>query len=321
LGRSGQYWRFWSYQNGLYQKKWYGRFRQRLKRNFHCCLLLAVSSIFVNSSAYAYYPAIHESLTKLAIERYNHCQSTLGLPEFNLTLANLISEANSHEDTQFIFKRILNWHFYDVNKEEKKLLFFDTRLHRHFNALELSLLSRPPDMTERGRLLGALLHYIQDVSVPAHVAPIFHPRLELPAQDSFDEYPVAQLWQNRENLEKNITCPQFNRDLQATIDATDQYNRLLDRVALQTRVAITQPIADLPVTWNAFWLTGEKGEFGEYGIAGNHFGEQVSIPCAESICKIEAGDKIYVEFAFVQHRLAIQASVDAIYLMLSLANK
>ena len=85
-----------------------------------------------------------------------------------------IAENDAGEDT-YLSKapaRIFNWHFYSPDKEEEKKYWLVNRsMVGLVRAIERQIsTSRRFD----SRLAGGALHFIEDVTVPAHVAPVFH---------------------------------------------------------------------------------------------------------------------------------------------------
>src|SRR4029434_1052673 len=69
----------------------------------------------------------------------------------------------------------------------------DTRMHHHFNDLSRELTDEPPETSEADAYaeLGRVISYLQDMTSPAHVVPVFYNRWwRLSMSDSFNGYRV-----------------------------------------------------------------------------------------------------------------------------------
>ena len=87
-----------------------------------------------------------------------------------------------------------------------------------------------------------------------------------------------------ERLERTLAnrCSElvaFAEVLQAP-DARPGLQQLLEATAQETIVSVRAPIEGLPTQWTAFWQFGAADEFGNYGPAGNKFGERTSFAVA-----------------------------------------
>jgi hypothetical protein len=111
---------------------------------------------------------------------YEYCRKYTGYKALPPQAANVLIRSNSFEDLA-IWVKAFNWHFYHPEKMlgGGSLGLGQGSLWKRFQKLE-----KRAQMKKSLYALGGLIHYIQDVTNPAHVAPVFHT-----ARDSFDNYP------------------------------------------------------------------------------------------------------------------------------------
>ena len=276
---------------------------------FLCCLML-----FCSSPLFAYEPDQHKLLSSLSIKLFNQCLSD---EMYSLVIDDQvaldISEADAGEDTYLskAAKRVFNWHFYNphlesrqqygpINRSMSKMLSdieSDIRAADHFIA----------------RLAGSALHFIEDVTVPAHVMPVFHgplpPLFLLGAtgmygpriiHDTVDDWPVAYqhfLIEIDQLSERDSLClrlfsnePQllFN-NLPKKGDIAVKRNPVLffvKNTALLTLHALDQNTPGCTLQWRFFWdydyhhdyFTGYRNEWDDrvnigFGDSGTLVGE------------------------------------------------
>ena len=261
--------------------------------------------------AAAYKPEMRQKLTFSAARRFNRCVEGTDIPRLSaLEVRNLV-RGNVDEADRNVFRRTARWNYYDrARLEDRRLLWtIETRMHGRFSSIRSDMLAADGirDM-ERYRYLGVLAHYLQSVSIPADVVPIFHPRpWRWPAGDRFSNYPVDE--EALESAPDGLCAA-----LLGTPD-DETFETLLDGTAAQTMAAIRSPIADMQATWHAFWEEDEPGRFGSYGEAGNTFGRDARFRCGEERCLLLTGDPIYDEFARRQHELAVLATMRGVLLL------
>ncbi|HSG88729.1 MAG TPA: hypothetical protein VLA56_05930 [Pseudomonadales bacterium] len=280
----------------------------RTLRALFLSILLPV--LLAPALAQAYREQTLQDLTFLAAKRFNRCVEGTPIPRLTaLQVRNLVRGNLSEADKNW-FRNAANWRFYDRSGQDSRRVLWtiDTRFHDRFDAIVESVLAVETAGSERYRNLGVLLHYMQTVTIPADVVPIFHPRpWRWPAGDRFTQYPM-----DAEELASTLG------DLCAEVLATpadESFETLLDRTAAATIEAIRAPIADMDRSWHAFWEEDEPGRFGSYGDAGNSFGRQARFPCGEETCLLLDDDPIYQDFALSQHRLAVLATMRAMLVL------
>lgn len=279
----------------------------RLLSQLSIALLLALLA----HGAGAYESETRQQLTFLAAKQFNECVAGTKVPRLTaLQVRYLVRGSLSEGDPGFVDGSV-NWQFYDrSNQSTPRVLWaIDTRMHARFDALAAEVFA--DDLEEdmpRFERLGEVVHYLQAVTVPANVVPIYHPRRwRWHSADAFTEYPL-----DRDALRERLD--QVCVELLATPE-TEGLSTLLDSTAAVTIANIRAPIADMNATWQVFWREGEAGEFGSYGPAGNSFGREAEFPCRSERCRLLADDPIYAEFALRQHRLAVVSTMRAMLVL------
>lgn len=174
------------------------------------------------------------------------------------------------------------------------------------------------------REIGRVLHYIDDMAVPAHVVPVFHPYVRLSSpyfcSDPFDKYEI-QLTEN--SLKRELNCEEIAESVSSLPLATDALWELLEQAANDTHAHINQSICGKDTWKEIFWpevkfpflealgLDDFYLWFGNY--AQNNFGvEGVVVTCINENGE-ESRNQIrlpaYEKFAEIRHKVAIFTSV------------
>jgi hypothetical protein len=187
------------------------------------------------------------------------------------------------EDESPLIKRYFNWHFYDAYKDEasamgRSITGARKSLHHIFNERADSLIEalKKKQKDNTYEYTGRLLHYIQDMTVPVHVAPIYHYKyLWFDKSDYFDEMPE---WGTTPFKQTIDICIIEKVDI---ADAKERFNAILDKTANGTRNRIKEDILVQDghrlkgKTWEEFWVlrnpdddhkySGTKPGFAPYG--------------------------------------------------------
>lgn len=290
---------------------WGGKWRPRTGR--YCHMLLWLVLVAAAPATLGYVSDTRQQLTFLAARQFNHCVDGTSVPQLTaLEVRNLV-RGNLAESDAGWWHDVTHWGFYDRrNQETHELLLgqVETRMHARYESLARQVVAAPEQVRdlERFELLGSSVHFLQGVTVPANVVPVFHPRpWRLGGTDRFTVYPP-----DRETLAAELSqlC-----DVLLGTPASENLITLLDRTAAVTIANIRAPIADMEATWHSFWEEAEPGAFGDYGPAGNRFGLRTEFPCGDSQCALMDDDPIYREFALRQHRLAALSTMRAILIL------
>ena len=259
---------------------------------------------------YGYDSNIHQQLTFLAAKQYSKCaeaQPNLYRPSA-LDVRYLVRANIAQADAGF-FTRMFRWNYYTPDPQDQKdvLWVIETRFQSHYRSL-LRQIELGEKAEDRLKAVGRVISYLQDVTSPPRVVPVFTGRWwRFSFSDRFDRFPI-----DADAIDERLvdSCELLG------LEPAD-FESLLNTIAKTTIVAVREKIAGYPVTWEAFWSFGRQvGEFGEYGIAGNQFGKRSSFRCADKErCLLLEDDPLYQEFALQRHLEAVQATMKALLIM------
>ncbi|RMG91338.1 MAG: hypothetical protein D6703_05230 [Zetaproteobacteria bacterium] len=259
-----------------------------LSCRFLCALLLMCGTL---SPAWAIDQELHQSITHVAIADYRHCMGDIlghtDLPDPEML--RIVEQGTAAEDNVTL-ARLFNWHFYDFFRHDPVYAMkpghsLHRIFHRRIDELREALRKgRERAFWEAG---GRVLHYLQDMVVPAHIAPNYHvkpktwwQRIFVSNQpDAFDslldprrlffrldDQTCRILWQDQQAI---FSRPHFTSNHEWEI-----FNQMLDEQAADTRQAIQKirlPNGDSLA--QAFWHLrdpeqqgrGTKQGFAPYG--------------------------------------------------------
>lgn len=211
-----------------------------------------------------------------------------------------VQQGAKEEDLTPLLARATNWHFYnrnldcDVVKEPvwsfmEPLVFHlssDRILRRHCDQLVKE--AAKGAVEDCCDLTGRILHHIQDMSIPAHVVPIYHGPL---VSDSFEEY------LHREYLAIDGRIASLPDAAPAAADSTESLETMVLKIyqaAAEATLALLSgegsgspaKIDDREqlLPWSFFWAdryTSQRDTypaecsfagFGRFGPLGKHFG-------------------------------------------------
>ena len=259
---------------------------------------------------HSYDSDIHQQLTFLAAKQYSKCAETQqGLYRPSALDVRYLVRANVAQADAGFFSRMFRWNYYSPESQDQKdvLWVIETRFQRHYRSLlrQIELGNKAED---RLKAVGRVISYLQDVTSPPRVVPVFTGRWwRFSFSDRFDRFPV-----DADAIDERLVDSCDRLEL-----GSEDFETLLSTTANTTISAIKERIAGYPVTWEAFWSFGEKsGDFGEYGIAGNQFGKRSSFRCADDErCLLLEDDPLYQEFALQRHVEAVQATMKALLIM------
>ncbi|NJN51975.1 MAG: hypothetical protein HC809_09585, partial [Gammaproteobacteria bacterium] len=179
-----------------------------------------------------------------------------------------------------------------------------TRIHEQFREIGEEL-EAAQSAADRYSSLGRVINFLQDMTSPAHVVPVYFTRWwRFNVSDRFNEFRIDD-----ERLESDLAgdCGY----LRAASDAS--FDTLLAETASETLAAVQRPIEGLPTTWQAYWRLAEDPEdFGEYGVAGNQFGRRTEFECGSERCVLLDRDPLYIAFAHDRHLQAVRVTARAL---------
>lgn len=266
---------------------------------------------FTGAPAGAYEGSLHQELTFIAAKHFNNCASDAALPRLTPLQVRYIAKANVRQTEANIFRRMTRWNYYDREEQRPRsmLWFIQTRMHQHFNRL-VAELDAAEALADRYSGLGRIVNYVQDMTSPAHVVPVFTARWwRWDISDRFDRYPVDV---DAVSAAVGDDCA----DLEANANGWDG---LLEVTADRTLAAVRDGIPGLPVSWQVFWRIGDAGGFGGYGGAGNSFGRSAEFDCGGTTraerCVLLERDPLYEAFAADRHLDAVRATITAMWML------
>jgi hypothetical protein len=272
-----------------------------------CCAFFACT--LLPGTGVAYDPPLHQQFTFIAAKQLNRCLEGSPLPRLTPLQVRYIAKSDVAQ-AQGSWIPQFHWGYYDRSSQgQKKLLWLiDTRLHDHFRQLE-SEMSSAQEMSDRYSDLGYVVNYLQNMTSPAHVVPVFFTRWwRFSLSDRFDGYPI-----DTEALERALGATDCTTLLESPDPPVEE---VLRDTASATLLAVQRRIDSLPVTWQAFWkLADDPEQFGEYGRAGNNFGRRVEFKCGEAKCVLLDKDPLYDAFALERHVDAVNATMRAMLWM------
>lgn len=261
-------------------------------------------------SANAFDGSLHQQLTFIAAKQFNRCVAGSQVPRLTPLQVRYIAKANVGQAESNLFRRAVRWGYYDrKGQDEKSLLWFiQTRFHGHFNDT-VNALDASDGLGDTYSNLGRIVNYLQDMTSPAHVVPVYTTRWwRLNVSDRFDGFPV----------DEDAVTSLIGDDCAPIAFGFDNYHALLAATADQTLHAVQTPIPGMPASWEVFWKLNAPGSFGEYGDAGNNFGRPAEFACTEekrARCVLLDEDPLYESFAVERHADAVRATVAAMRLL------
>jgi len=280
--------------------------------------------------ALAYEPNLHSQLSAEALRQYQQCNPS---DAWSVKYRDLFVQYSKLEDSILHNpNRGRQWHFYSPKgdlglSESGAQISLNTRFYELLDAADRMLKNPFLQEFEFKKLyetMGRLSHYVQDVTVPANVIPIYHWSGQRDRFQSYSFKPATAsgvFEQNRDSICK------------AVLQEGAQLETLLAETARQTLVAAEKESLSVIVgktqqvfTWSLFWSEHhqchqrEKEKFKDYGLFGNRFGltqmkdrcdpddgpSPILQFCKETECKVTKSQ--YDEFSSRRHMAAITAT-------------
>jgi len=272
-------------------------------------LLVAATGLLEAETVFAYGGDVHQQMMFLAARQYNECVKDTPERRLSALQVRYAAKAAVKQSEASFFRRMFRWGFYDREQQSPKSMLWvvETRLHEHFNSLTRQLVEAESD-AKQFSVAGRIAAYVQDVTSPVRVVPIYTARFwRFNTSDRFDNYPLAdvELIRGLEGICDDILSSSF-----------ESFSDILRRTADKSLRAIVQPIPGMPSTWQSFWrLSKNPSDFGEYGPAGNRFGNSASFKCGDERCVLLKDDPLYAEFAAARHTAAIIGTMQVLHML------
>lgn len=317
--------------------------------------LLCTFSLWLPGNTLAYDAETgHTPLTKAALTAYAICfpkdttfrGDNSNKKRLHLQLGNVAMDKgegkipwkyrnNSNIKSVFeLKKRLTNWHFYNPNKTSEAVTrrsFVEQSQRRLWQRAKHGFESMS-EAEGKALFLGALIHFVEDVSVPAHVVPVYHgpfiPRIigdfkllyqylidagrtdGKKVNDAIDNLSPDTTWILEQfTSKKSPTCTDANMP-------NDTPDHIRQQLAQATLDALQKEVDDCNgAKWNIFWngtIDSEKNKyFKAYNTRipeFNHHGKIVDAN-GKYLCTVREGDQRYRQFLFDRHLDAVKADL------------
>jgi hypothetical protein len=329
--------------------------------------MLNIKSLFLNAALFSllfsinshgYIPESgHSPITRLAMQGYQSCtNSTLysndktqqRLLQGNVAMDHGTGSFNEIDERLpqalalfHVVERVTNWHFYNPQKSMYSRQKRVEMSHDRLWAKALVGFEVNNEHYDKWLFLGALLHLTEDLSVPAHVVPVYHgPTVLVNWLGEFENLtnymrhsgnvdgfwltekisdPIDAMPPDINRLTKQL--PRFCKALKKVM-TPEQIRQQLTAKTLQL---INQAIKKCGgLSWQLFWREALQNQplpaqnyFGQYNINAGFplFGQSGSISDDKGKigCSIEdfnSDDSRYEDFIFELHQLAIIADMN-----------
>lgn len=316
----------------------------------------------LSSGCLAYHPETgHAPLLRLAINQYLQCQPTSRLlgdtaAPARVLQGNIAMDQGlgfslrdgwvvQHDDVLRLSKRLLHWHFYHPDRQAlAKVGWIDQSMLGLWQQLNFGW-SANAALHDKLLFVGGLAHLLEDLTVPAHVVPVYHgptavylqgprrlrtlvdyyldarPETGMMIEDAIDSWPVDEARLQRDLAADPAMCQRIRPQALALKPAAAEreyaqgkadLDRLRDTTARQTLALLEQVIPNCPgVRWQDFWQVPAAGQyFGRYALQQPLFGEAGVVRGASGAsCQMQAADARYHTFVAQLHLQAVQADM------------
>ena len=230
-------------------------------------VFLFIVTVVYGGLATAYVVPLHEQLTQVSLDLIDFCGEERSYASEAIVEFSGAEDYSPHEGS--MVTRLTNWHFYTPRRSEDHQILAGAVNLDFFQRWEelLGMLAKESGEPIRSQIQGALVHFLQDVTNPSQVVPVYHgPGLS----DSFDAYPP-----DVDRLRRAF--PTFCKDLKKLSRWTD----LLDQAAERSLRDLGQKFDFIENGQvrsghflGLFWKAPDKNDFfGSYGHLGNNFGK------------------------------------------------
>lgn len=314
------------------------------------------------SGCLAYHPETgHAPLLRIAITQYLQCQPNSHLlgdtaAPSRVLQGNVAMDQGlgfslrdrvvvQHDDVLRLSKRLLHWHFYHPDRQAlAKVGWIDQSMQGLWQQLNLGWAANAA-LHDKLLFVGGLAHLVEDLTVPAHVVPVYHgptavylegprrlralvdyylearPDTGLLIDDPIDSWPVDEARLQQDLAADPAICQRIHTQALALKPAAAEreqakrtaiLDRLRDNTARQTLALLEQLIPNCPgVRWQDFWQVPAAGQyFGRYALQQPLFGEAGVVQGASGAsCRMQVADARYHTFVAQLHLQAVLADM------------
>jgi len=266
--------------------------------------------ILFSFQALSYSKTNHKHITKAAVDLVQRCELSPQLSEKNIdTLVDL----NLGQDG--IFKKMRLWHFPEplagsgnpAPQKQRAWLYgklvTETTFDRWAKYLD-DQIKKQQRFEQRLPGIGALLHYVQDLAVPAHAVPIFHPT-RIANADRLDSWKKLQPQGQTLLPATEKICETISTGSVANVIAFLSEARRLTLKSLQKPLG---PDCQGPsCRWSRYWSQAVAvNGFADYGCGGKDVFGKKTFKCEGE--KYTVNPDVYKTFAAERFQDAVIAS-------------
>ena len=205
--------------------------------------LVAVEVTGVSSNVWGYESDLHQQLTFIAARQLNECvQDEANVTRLSALDTRYIVKANVAQADGNFFVRMFRWHYYNRDDQTNRSAWglIETRFHDRFVELIVTLQSGK----QRRRQLtsfGQMLSFIQKVSSPPYVVPVFTGRWwRFSLGDRFNRFPI-----DAKRVESALAgrCAEI-------LNGPSTYQKILERCVAPSKICPQRgsPFGNLPVS-------------------------------------------------------------------------
>lgn len=312
------------------------------------------------SQVSAYEPeAVHKVIAQQALHAYQRCypddatyrdkkiqqriiQGNIAMDEGLET--SFIERLHLHEEQNlFRHKRIHNWHFYNQQRQHLSKAGLIEQSMKNLWQGVMRGLKNNTDIYDKSLFIGALMHLLEDLTVPAHIVPVYHgptvikilgPIQLAPLVDYMLEVKAFSYMQDDKGMQvikdsidnlhpdqskllveidSDILCDTIEQLSITSEPLSISLEQLRDQQASFTLAFLETPIPACDgFQWSHFWLKPEGNHyFGRYNIGMQQplFGESGKLVAGKKYCDFVKDDDRYQDFIFALHIAAIKADV------------
>ncbi|MFN7685650.1 MAG: hypothetical protein ACK5QT_09610 [Oligoflexia bacterium] len=216
--------------------------------------------LFFSPQAHAYRLDEHERLTLSAFTAIQSCIEGSFYENPLQSMLVAVVNGNLNEDRNVLNKWFRFSHFYHPHWQDSGSGLFRSNSRSRILQAASKI---APGAPATAKWLGALLHHIQDMTVPLHVIPVNHFWT-----DGFEKFTTS--------FSGALAFESCDLLVEAALRATptELHQAVSEdtlRSSLNDHLLASSPSGlKIPLTW--FWEEGVNGDFGRYGVLGNSFG-------------------------------------------------